>query len=385
MRDAEVTLQSLTRTIESLQDAIKRDGQIIGWNETRTRQALIDPVLQTLGWMDPSVITLEYAVTFRRPPFRNYRVDYAIHQPDARGDLIAFVEAKRMHTALEKEHRLQVFKYAKKRAVRSFILTNGDQWAMYEITQNDFYCIFEFSIRRQPASDCADLLMRHFPKSPIRSVGNQVMPERLPQTRQRNVGVIGPPLEVPTPPPHIRPNHNLEDILRPSEIHILPTEILGNGVDVPKGLVWLGISLVIFGIIGWISGVWKTEPVEHFFEYIGLFSLLLILAVVAYVIRRLFYKVLVISFEVLQLWRLFAPIKGNKPRTLIWIAISLLIGIGSGLVGGYFIGVQTADSVINVLATLGTVVFWGIVVTVLALVAIGLMREDNRKRYRRRR
>ena len=384
MPTSDVNLDSITQVIESLQEDIKRNGQIIGWNETRTRQALIDPVLQALGWMDPSVMTLEYTVTFRRSPFRNSRVDYALHRPEARGELIAFVEAKRMHTDLDKEHRVQVFEYAMTRSVGRFILTNGDQWEMYEITKDDVNVIFEFSIQRQSASDCANLLIRHFPRSPITVASGQAMPERLPQAPQRNVQIISRPSEVPAPAPHVRPR-NLKDILRPSKIHVLPPDKLNDGVDVPKGLVWLGITLVIFGIIGWISGVWNAEPIENFFQYIGLFSLLMILMVTAYVMRHLFRTVLLMSFEVLQLWRLFAPIKGNKPKTLVWIAISLLVGISGGLVGGYFIGLQTAEFVINALEILGIVVISVIIVAVVVLFIIGAIQQDQQKRYRRHR
>ena len=138
MPNSDATLASLTRAIESVQEAIRRDGRTIGANETRTRNTLIDPLLKALGWADPSVLTQEYVVNYQEyaknraidnKSFRPRLADYALHQQDNPGRLIAFIEAKKMRDDLTDGDRDQVLGYAKERNVQHFIAsptaTNG--------------------------------------------------------------------------------------------------------------------------------------------------------------------------------------------------------------------------------------------------------------------
>ena len=58
-------LDDLTGVIETLQQRIRQHGPItLRANETRTRMALIDPLLCALGWntADPALVTPEYRV-----------------------------------------------------------------------------------------------------------------------------------------------------------------------------------------------------------------------------------------------------------------------------------------------------------------------------------
>ena len=52
-------------------------------------------------------------------------------------------------------------------SVRQFGLTNGDRWELYELNEGEPCKIFEFSIRKQSASDCADLLLDYFSHFPM--------------------------------------------------------------------------------------------------------------------------------------------------------------------------------------------------------------------------
>ena len=147
-------IDALISVIETLQERIKRDHATIGANETRTREQLIKPLLDELGWDDSSVITPEYLI--RRNP--KEVVDYALHPSDERGKTFAFVEAKRMREDLsDPRHRRQAFRYAdNRRSVKYVVLTNGDYWQFYEKRDDGSYrSILDISIRRQSARDCA--------------------------------------------------------------------------------------------------------------------------------------------------------------------------------------------------------------------------------------
>ena len=355
-----LTFDSLIEVIESLQDAIRQDGRTIGANETRTRNTLIDPLLKALGWADPSVLTQEYLVRYGRRDYEYGVVDYAFHPPSDRANPIAFLEAKRMNEDLTDEHRNQVFTYVldKGGSVRQFGLTNGDRWELYELNEGEPRKIFEFSIHKQSASDCADLLFSHFPMlnrpSAARSLKSA---EALPKV-VHNAGIMS---GVP-------------------EIHVLPSRRLTNHVDVPKALTWLGVSLIVFGILGWVSGVWKAQPIEGFFEYVGLFIVAVGMILAVVLVRRFFPSTVPVVLRILRLKWLFAPINGNRRKTLIWVVLATVFGIGVGGVGGHLIGLQTGQAVVNALETLGKVVVVTVIVVIASLIAWEMAQNSGKRR-----
>ena len=161
MPNSDVTLESLIRAIGSLQETIRRDGDLsrpkTGASEYRTRTFLIDPLLSALGWNNPSVLTQEYVVNYQEyaknraignKSFRPRLADYALHQQDNPGRLIAFIEAKKMRDDLTDGDRDQVLGYAKERNVQHFILTNGDQWELYEKDKPRPICTLSIAISR---------------------------------------------------------------------------------------------------------------------------------------------------------------------------------------------------------------------------------------------
>ena len=57
-----MVLGDLVGSIELLQERIRSHNAVLRENETRTRMALIDPLLSALGWdiSDPGVVTPEF-------------------------------------------------------------------------------------------------------------------------------------------------------------------------------------------------------------------------------------------------------------------------------------------------------------------------------------
>ena len=82
-------LDDLVARIELLQARIRSHKTALQGNETRTRMALIDPLMHALGWdvSDPGVVTPEYKVS-------EGWADYALLRPDGRP--AATVEAKKL-------------------------------------------------------------------------------------------------------------------------------------------------------------------------------------------------------------------------------------------------------------------------------------------------
>ncbi len=117
----------LINVIETIRRRIEAHRQSLQQNETRTRTALIDPLLTALGWdvSDPGLVTPEYNVG-------QGRADYALINGS---DIIpaAIVEAKKLNYALNNDERMQMLNYANARGVRYAALTDGDIWELYEV------------------------------------------------------------------------------------------------------------------------------------------------------------------------------------------------------------------------------------------------------------
>ena len=143
-------LDDLVGCIELLQERIRAYEATLRENETRTRMALIDPLLKALGWnpADPGVVTPEYKVS-------GGWADYALLRPD--GKPASTVEAKKLGTPLA-DHRRQMLNYANESGIEYAGLTDGNHWEMYEIFQRgtlEERRILEVSIVSDPAAASA--------------------------------------------------------------------------------------------------------------------------------------------------------------------------------------------------------------------------------------
>ena len=99
--------------------------------ETRTRQLLIDPMLEALDWdvRDPAQVHLEYKGTSGKP-------DYALF---SHGNVVALIEAKKLEIPLARIKVEQVIKYARDKSLTSLkyvVWTNGDHWQIWSIEED---------------------------------------------------------------------------------------------------------------------------------------------------------------------------------------------------------------------------------------------------------
>ena len=93
-------LDELIDVIDTLKKRITDHGPSLKENETRTRMALIDPLLQVLGWdtSDPFLVTPEYDAS-------GGKADYALLGQGGRPT--AAIEAKRLGQPLQ-QHLMQM-------------------------------------------------------------------------------------------------------------------------------------------------------------------------------------------------------------------------------------------------------------------------------------
>lgn len=120
-----MNLDALAETIETLKKRIEQHRQELSENETRTRAALINPLLHALGWdvADPALVKLEYSIGKKF-------ADYALMKPD--GKPAALLEAKKLGEKPD-DHLDQMIGYAIKRGIKYAGIVNGDKWELYEV------------------------------------------------------------------------------------------------------------------------------------------------------------------------------------------------------------------------------------------------------------
>ena len=143
-------LDDLVGVIEKLQGRIRDHGSFLQENEIRTRVALIDPLLQALGWdvADPGLVSPEYNVS-------GQRVDYALLGAD--GKPAATVEAKKLGESLV-SHRMQMLNYSNAAGIAYAGLTDGNQWELYEVFKQvtlEERRLLDLRILDTPAHECA--------------------------------------------------------------------------------------------------------------------------------------------------------------------------------------------------------------------------------------
>ena len=334
--------------IQEIQHTITLDQAVTGAKEARTRPDLIDPLLRALGWDNSSVITREYHVGSKP---EHGTVDYALH-PSERGSPILFLEAKSLKRALTKGHYDQVLKYARHRmrSVRQFALTNGDQWVLYEFVKGEPRRVFKLSIRNQPASECANLLLDHFPKPPgFETAGSVNRPEVAIPIASKSNGLSRAP-----------------------ETNVIPSSGWTSGVDVPKALTWFAVSLISFGILGWTIGLSIAQPIENLFAAIGIVAVLGMLIVAVIVFRRFFPSAVPKAIKALRR-QLFAPINGDRRKTRTWVAGTTFCGAGLGFLFGYPLGNSMADFITESLSIFG-------ILFILVIIIIGPISISRKKK-----
>lgn len=223
-------LDDLVGTIKALKERIRIHSSDLQANETRTRMALINPLLQTLEWdtADPALVTPEYASD-------SGPVDYALRSS---GDKpTAFIEAKKLGESLSK-HREQMVRYANIDGVPYAGLTDGNYWEFYEVFKEkrlEDRRLLQISIAQDPTHECAlKLLLLWRPNLSF------VQP-----TQTNKPILVAEPESNPEPAkaPESTPESNPE-----------PTKATPSSTPEPKNTEWVALSAMFRGRVSGGAG-----------------------------------------------------------------------------------------------------------------------------------
>ena len=262
-----------------------------------------------------------------------------------------------MSEDLTDDHRKQAITYAfdKGDSVQYVGLTNGDCWELYEVSEDGPRPIFDFSIRDQSAFDCAHMLLRWFP----------MLTSPDDERRVELAGSLTPAGQDTTTLPHV------------PEISIGPART----VDIPKILAWLGVFLIFGCIVGYVFGFRAAQPVGGGFATFGIVVAAVAVVAGAVLSRSLLRKGWRRILGNSTASRLFGPMRGERRRNLTWVGVAVVGGGAGGGVLGYFVGLQTAQPILDMFAVLGRIALYTLI-AVAAVVVVFIMATSHRSRYR---
>ncbi len=348
MYENDMLLDALVSVIESLKETIRRDHATIGTNETRTRNALIDPLLKGLGWSDSTVVTPEYLIRYGEGPGDYGVVDYALHTPDNRAQPLILIEAKRMSEPLNDTHREQALSYALSigEGIRYFGLTNGDLWEFCEIAGEEVHVILEMSIRRQSAEECARLLRYSFP---------------IWSARDR----------------HLTYPNARQFVARPSVKATTKTRVL-------KVSTWFVVACFLSAVLGYALGFQAAEPVSGGFVPVGIVTIFVTILLVGIIARSRSRPVVRGFISILRTGDSYGLARPKKAETLKWLFAAMLGGVVSGGALGYFAGERTAQSLLNLVDGLGVLVIIALIGLIVAALLPALATAEGRDGHGRR-
>lgn len=122
-----MNLDELAAAIEDVADTIGKHRVELAKSESATRHALIDPLLQKLGWdlSDLNQCKTEYGTGQKR--------DYALFSPNDTEIPRVIIEAKSLGTNFTEKIKNQLTNYCNNLGTDFGILTDGNRWIFYDI------------------------------------------------------------------------------------------------------------------------------------------------------------------------------------------------------------------------------------------------------------
>ena len=247
-----MALDDLKGIIEKLQGMINVHGDYLSAYETRTRQVLIDPLLQALGWdvSDPGTVQLEYKLREER----NERADYGLMRAN---EPIAVVEAKHLGKSLKDNETKQANTYANENGIPYIIVTDGDRWEMYEVFKQaalEERLLMEFRLSKQSSHECALQALRIWKPNLASGSPKEAMEPVIEPPKE-----VAPALPAPDPDPK-------KDSSSANQLYLEYWEELKNNDDLrlrdsgiklrkPQPQCWMGFAVGYsdFGIHTWAS------------------------------------------------------------------------------------------------------------------------------------
>ena len=185
-----MNLDALAETIETLKERIQKHEDFLRESRTRTRAALVDPLLRSLGWdaADPEMVLPDYRLN-------EYPLDYALLAED--GEPVAFVRIEALGD-LSDSAQTDLLASASEAEIAYACLTDGDRWELYSI-EDPTLQIVHISVVDDPAPECALALLGLWQRSLASGKEKKVETPIIVSEEETNLPTNLEPIPEPTP------------------------------------------------------------------------------------------------------------------------------------------------------------------------------------------
>ncbi|MDE0608772.1 MAG: type I restriction endonuclease [Anaerolineaceae bacterium] len=146
----------LLRAIENVRSEIANHFEDYRQNEEQTKQSLINPILNALGWdtFDRTRVQQQYRAG-------RGKVDMALVHEDKP---VVLIEAKSLDETLGEDAIDQIIRYFTRTTAKTAVLTNGSEWRVYRPLLNskpefERRLLFEFRIDNDDGKEVARKLL----------------------------------------------------------------------------------------------------------------------------------------------------------------------------------------------------------------------------------
>ena len=189
-------VEGLIECVETLKERLEKHGDHIGAYESRTRTALIDPLLKALGWdpADPARVEIE-------PKVKGGWADYALLSDDGRK--LMFIEAKKASDS--KPATLQTATYTftynthNSPKIGHCAWTNGRRWIVWDVFRQE--PVLEVDLGTGAPAECAFRLLGLWRGSLKQATVRKPERPMLNFTAPRPDPPVPPPAPTPKPKP----------------------------------------------------------------------------------------------------------------------------------------------------------------------------------------
>lgn len=165
--------------LSSFVEKLKTNSELGMMDEAATKQAILLPVLQFLGWQ-----VFDIAEVYPEYPVKGTSVDYCLR---IREENRVFIEAKRVREALD-NHEEQLVGYAFKEGVKLAVLTNGVEWRLYlplEAGSWDRRNFFTINLLEQKTSNICEKLDQFLSKRNVEDESAVTYAQEILKSRKR--------------------------------------------------------------------------------------------------------------------------------------------------------------------------------------------------------
>ena len=148
------------------------------------------------------------------------------------------------------------------------------------------------------------------------------------------------------------------------------------GIDIKKSLAWFTVVLILAFVVGYILGFGDAQTTLNSFAKAGMILVIGVVCFAVYWVRRYVGRAIVAAVR----GRLLTgPVVGHRRNSWIAIVLASLLGVATGGLLGYNLGLSTAHGLTEFFAMIGVTVFLTVLLAIAGYVIVKWQSNQPRR------